>query len=218
MEVPFDYEMYYNTSTICIKPVRQLSYKDEPRLGIFKHCTSESENVKIEEAYYKGLDKFYYYDIKICHTLVRWKYKEFINELLRRGKTQSCVVHISNSLVTNEYNSITPLYEIPYFMVMLKHILTMESNIIIEISNKRYGEFKNYHEPYIKEVITLLESSENVKHYIIREEPYERIITQDSIGTSVLFDDSNTETYVLQEVKRYPNKERIENVSIQFKK
>lgn len=94
----------------------------------------------------------------------------------------------------------------------------MESNIIIEISNKRYGEFKNYHEPYIKEVITLLESSENVKHYIIREEPYERIITQDSIGTNVLFDDSNTETYVLQEVKRYPNKERIENVSIQFKK
>ena len=205
-KLDFDFLYYHNANTICIKPIDSGPIQSHNRnLGIFGRCEDPSSrpNLELEERYYKGLDRFYMYDIKLCHTTFRSQYRDFITELLQRGETETCAVHISNSTVPNEFNSITPLYEINYFKVLLKTILTIKQNVIIEISNKRLGESKPYHDVYEKSVIELLENDSNVKHYMIREEPYERTIYQENGRAVVKFSDENTHPILKKEVTRY---------------
>ena len=208
-ELPFDFSYYYTAKSICIKPVDTGLVKAGHvyPLGIFHSCNHHSSlpDKELEERFYNGLDRFYFYDIKLCHTQQRFNYRNFMNEIYRRSETHRCAIHFSNSTVRNEFNSITQLYDIPYFKIMLKNVLhNMKSEFIIELSNKRIGQTKPYHDVIIDNIAREMDECELLKHYMIREEIYERTWEiYDSGLKEPVFSDEHTSPILKRELVRY---------------
>ena len=93
----------------------------------------------------------------------------------------------------------TSIYDIPYLKSLLLKILTTHSDIVIEISDKRLDETPDYDMYRIDEICDILQNNEKVKHYMIREEIYSRIIHDK--GFIVQFMDNYT--MLRREVIRY---------------
>ena len=202
----FNFLNYYKQRMLCVKPFDDGKIREDGKLIYVDHCTDSSffNNDKLEEEYFSGNGRFYYYDIKLCHTMTRRHYKPFMKELLRRGETENCVLHISNSTVPNQFNSLTSLYDLNYFQVLLGGLLTMEKDLVVELSNKRVNQTPDYEFYKIEEICKMLDNEENVKHYMIREEVYDRELKKDKHapnGVSVNFRD-NYDT-LIKEVIRY---------------
>ena len=175
-ELPFDFSLYHKANSICIRPKQNTDGSTEPEseLVIVRSCSTDSfeNDEELENRYYNGEERIYFFDIKLCHTLLRYKYRDFINELLRRGKTKTCSVHISNNTRLVDHDMV-PVYSIVYLINIIKMILTIETDVIIEISNKTIMNNSSLkYKKMIDKIDNILNSSANVVHYMIREEVY----------------------------------------------
>ena len=201
----FNFEEYQFKKQLCVKPLDNGPHVD-PKLIYVKHCSvpSTENDAELEEEFFSKTGRFYMYDVKLCHTMTRWYYRPFLKEFLRRGEKDNCCLHISNSTVPNKFNAMTSIYDLNYFQILLGGILTMDSDIAIEISNKRVDRTPDYEMYKIEEICKMLDDEPNVKHYMIREEIYTREIIKDKNapnGVQVHFYDSNVE--LIKEVIRY---------------
>jgi hypothetical protein len=201
----FNFEEYQFEKQLCVKPL-DTGQQLDPKLIYVKHCSVPSikNDAELEEEFFSKTGRFYMYDVKLCHTMTRWYYRPFLKEFLRRGKKDDCCLHLSNSTVTNKFNTMTSIYDLNYFQVLLGGILTMDSDIAIEISNKRVDRTPDYEMYKIEEICKMLDDEPNVKHYMIREEIYTREIVKDKHapnGVRAHFYDSNVE--LIKEVIRY---------------
>lgn len=205
----FDFSIYYKRRQICFKPIDQGKQLEHSELGYFNHCTAPSDcsDDKLKEEFYSGNGRFYFYDIKLCHTTNQFQYKDFIKEFLRRGKEYPCVLHLSNSTVPDRFNAMTSIYDIPYFRSLLAKLLTIESDVAVEISDKRVWETPQHEMYRLEEIYNILDNKDNVRHYMIREEIYDRHLKLDPekrSGVDVWFRDNHA--ILRKEVIRYDEK------------
>ena len=203
----FNFTAYQHKRQLCIKPYDdgRIYTEGDETLGLFDNCTVPSiKTPRCDELYnefYSGNGRFYMYDIKLCHTQRRVDYKKFLKEFIRRGNEYPCIVHISNSTVKNEFNSLTSIYDLNYFSTFLGGLLTVEQELVIEISDKRVGPTPEYDMFKINDISKILEDEENVKHFMIREEVYKRKIKKVQNHLDVRFlDDYET---LHKEIIRY---------------
>lgn len=177
-----DFARYLKKKQLCIKPFDDgFNEKEgEDGLGLFDNCLVPSTKTnrcnELYNEFYSGKGRFYVYDIKLCHTKRRIDYKKFLKEFIDRGKQYPCVVHLSNSTVQNEFNNLTSLYDINYFSVFLGALLTIEKDLVVEISDKRTGPRPDYDMFKVDNIYNMLIEEENVKHFMLREEVYTRRI------------------------------------------
>ena len=203
----FDFVNYDKERKFCIKPIDDgNAVLDNLNLGYYNHCTDPSTepNEELKDEFYSGKGRFYYYDVKLCHTTNLNQYNSFITEFIRRGEEYPCILHISNSTVPNRFNSLSSVYDISYFTSILARLTTIKSDIIVEISNKRIEETPDYDMYKIEKISKFLKERENVKHYMLREEIYNRHIKLDNVsysGINVWFEDNYTLLH--EEVIRY---------------
>lgn len=202
-ELPFDFAYYHKANSICIRPIsnENSEYSEERDLCIIRTCTAgvTKTDEELEKRYYNGEERIYFYDIKICNTVYRRQYKKFIHELLRRGKDTECSIHISNDTIVDTENNFISLYTVTYLLTILKVLLTIETNVIVEISNKTTSH--NHSLNYKKVIDTLdemLYNAKNVRHYMIREEVYKKVEQEN--GTYKNEDDYD---HILIEVKKF---------------
>ena len=201
---------------LCIKPLTPGRGGANYGLGYFRHCSDPPSlsNIKLKNRYYTHNDEqFHFYDIKLCHTMTYEHYEEFLNHFITRGKKHNCVVHISNSMVAkmDGVNDLISLYEIDYFQDVLDKILSIEKDLIIEISNKRTTESDDKEQYKILQVEKKLFKCDKVRHYMIIEEIYNRHINPEMIGTGDPWDVQFTDNYVKfhQELRRYDGKPQM---------
>jgi len=197
---------------LCIRPLTPGMYgviaSDD--LGYFPHCitTSTASNLKLKRKYYEDNDtQFHFYDIKLCHTKTYAHYEEFLDHFIERGKKHKCVVHISNSMIPklDGINDLVSIHEIDYFRPVLNKVLTMEQDLIIEISNKISTESNDIEKEKILGLSRKLYKNNKVKHYIILEEIYSRTIHPNLTGPKDPWDINFLDDYVVQhqELRRY---------------
>jgi len=205
----FDFSTYHKRRQLCFKPIDRGQQLEISELGFFNHCTAPSDypDNELEKEFYSGNGRFYFYDIKLCHTTNQFQYKEFIKEILKRGEEYPCVLHISNSTVPDRFNALTSIYDIPYFKSMLGKLLTIKSDLAVEISDKRVWETREHEMYRLKDIFDMLHDKDNVKHYMIREEIYDRHLKLNPnvrSGVEVWFSDSHV--LLRKEVIRYDEK------------
>jgi len=202
-----------NGERLCIKPLMPGRGGRNYGLGYFNHCTSMPtiSNVKLKKRYYEQTDiQFHFYDIKLCHTMTYDHYKEFLDNFIKRGKNHNCVVHISNSMIPRMggVNNLVSLYEIDYFHAVLNKVMSMEKDLIIEISNKIITESNDIEKEKILGLSKKLYNNNKVKHYIILEEIYSRKIHTKTNRPNDPWDIQFLDDYVVQhqELRRYDGK------------
>ena len=209
----FKFSNYMTGERLCIKPLMPGPGGKNYGLGYFAHCTSPSSisNAKLKNRYYEHNDtQFHFYDIKLCHTMTYDHYEEFLNNFIKRGKKHNCVVHISNSMIPimGGVNNLVSLYEIDYFHVVLNKIMTMEKDLIVEVSNKIITESNDIEKEKILGLSKKLYKNNKVKHYIILEEIYSRKIHTKTNRPNDPWDVEFLDDYVVhhQELRRYDGK------------
>ena len=82
---------------ICVRPLSP----ENPELGYFNDCEEMPQKVSnkiVEDEFFSGRGRFYNYDIKLDVHIGIDKYQEFITEFLRRGETDDCLIHFSNTV------------------------------------------------------------------------------------------------------------------------
>lgn len=205
-----------NGERLCIKPLMPGRGGINYGLGYFPHCTSPStiSSMKLKNMYYNVNDtQVHFYDIKLCHTMTYKHYEEFLNRFIERGKKHNCVVHISNSMIAKMegVNDLVSLHEIDYFHAVLNKIMTMEKDLIVEISNKITTESNDIEKEKILGLSKKLYKSKKVKHYIILEEIYSRKIHTKTNQINDPWDIEFLDDYVVhhQELRRYDGKPQM---------
>lgn len=199
-----------NGERLCIKPLMPGAGGRNYGLGYFAHCTSPSSisNVKLKKRYYGHNDtQFHFYDIKLCHTMTYGHYEEFLDNFIKRGKNHNCVVHISNSMIPamGGVNDLVSLYELDYFHAVLNKVMSMENDLIVEVSNKITTESNDIEKEKILGLSKKLYKNNKVKHYIILEEIYSRTIHSMPHEPRDAWDIEFLDDYVVhhQELRRY---------------
>jgi hypothetical protein len=212
----FKFSNYMNGERLCIKPLMPGAGGRNYGLGYFAHCTSPStmSNVKLKKRYYGHHDmQFHFYDIKLCHTMTYGHYEEFLDNFIKRGKNHNCVVHISNSMIPamGGVNDLVSLHEIDYFHVVLNKVMSMENDLIVEVSNKITTESNDIEKEKILGLSKKLYKNNKVKHYIILEEIYKRKINSMNHAPNEPWDIEFLDDYVVhhQELRRYDGKPKM---------
>lgn len=204
----FDFSNYFNATEVCVKPIDYgPPYTTLSELGYFKHCTVVSTNPdrQLEKEFFAGEGRIYFYDVKLCHSTTIDMYDRFLEEFKRRGKKENCAVHISNTIVPNENQSITSLYDLPGLLELIEEVTSINEKMILEISNKRTSTTPVREMKKIDDICkNVLQPKGNVKHYMIREEIYDKelVKNEESLTGYDLFFRDNYEN-LLREVIRY---------------
>lgn len=205
--VKFNFGRYIEQRRICYKPVDDRNtFGPNGKMGFYNHCTDPNhKNIdNLEETFYRGDDVFYFYDVKLCHSMQLSDYDKFIKEYKRRGKTQSCAVHISNTTMPYENSQFKSLYDLDSYEEFIKMLIDIDSDIIVEISNKRLSDTPADEMEKIEKIYDILENAKHVKHYMVRHEVYKHWYEPDRNapgGSAFRFDD-NYEN-LIREVIRY---------------
>ena len=205
----FDFSNYFNAAEVCVKPIDAgPPYTSElSELGYYKHCTIPSTNPdrQLEHDFFKGKDRIYFYDVKLCHSTRLPMYERFLEEYSRRGHNEDCAIHISNTLVPNKESLLTSLYDLPDFVELIEKVISINSRMILEVSNKRTEPTPVSEMKKIDEICkNILQPKGNVKHFMFREEIYDKEISPNkdsSTGVDIFFND-NYEN-LLRETIRY---------------
>ena len=212
----FEFMQYQAGERLCLKPLMPGRGGRNYGLGYFGHCTTSPmvSDIKLKNQYYNENDtQIHFYDIKLCHTMTYEHYEEFLTHFITRGKKHKCVVHISNSMIPimNGTNDLCSLYDVDYFYDILDKVMSIEKDLIIEISNKRTTESDDDEQDKILELSKKLFKCEKVKHYIIIEEIYNRHVNPEMVGSGDPWDVQFTDDYVKQhqELRRYDNKSKM---------
>lgn len=212
----FEFMQYQAGERLCIKPLMPGRGGRNYGLGYFNHCTSPPNisNVKLKDRYYNHTDiQFHFYDIKLCHTMTYGHYEEFLDNFIKRGKKHNCVVHISNSMIAKMegVNDLVSLYEIDYFHAVLNKIMTMEKDLIVEVSNKQITESNDIEKEKILGLSKKLFKCDKVKHYVIIEEIYSRKINTTVKEINDPWDIEFLDDYIVQhqELRRYDGKPQM---------
>ena len=163
---------YKKGKCVCIRPVSNRS-----TLGYFNHCTEPTEvsNQLVENDFFSGADRFLHYDIKLNIDTPFARYQPFITEFLRRGETQDCLVHVSNSIFNfNDENNTVSLYNMPNLLDFIELFTSIPQDIYFELDDKRFSPTSLRELEQVDELCRLLESKSNISKFTIFESIHRR--------------------------------------------
>ena len=170
------YVEYKNGKCLCIRPLA----KKTSTLGYFNHCTEPTQvsNQVVYNEFFSGAGRFFYYDIKLSIDTDFSKYQPFIEEFLRRGETQDCLVHISNTVTEskNDKNTVS-LYNMPNLLDFIEVCTSIPQDIYFDLDDRRFSPTSLRELEQVDKLCRLLESKSNIRKFIITETLHTRYNT-----------------------------------------
>lgn len=163
---------YKKGKCLCIRPLSNRS-----TLGYFNHCTEPTEvsNQLVENEFFSGAGRFLHYDIKLNIDTPFARYQPFITEFLRRGETQDCLVHLSNTIYNfNDENNTVSLYNMPNLLDFIKLFTSIPQDIYFELDDKRFSPTSIRELEQVDKLCRLLESKSNISKFVISETRHKR--------------------------------------------
>lgn len=164
-----DFPTYKDSKCLCVRP---LSLGNQ-QLGYFNHCTEQPQkksNKIVEDEFFSGRGRFYFYDIKLDANVDFSVYQRFITEFLRRGETQDCLIHISNNIdFYRDGNDIEPLYDMPDFLKWIEVTTSIPQNIYFELDDKRFKPTSLRELDEVVKMCKILADKPNVINFLINE-------------------------------------------------
>jgi len=165
---------YKEAKGICVRPLSPITTE----LGYFNHCKEMPQkvsNIEVEDEFFSGKGRFYYYDIKLDSRIGIDKYKKFLTEFLRRGETDDCFVHISNVIWHSALDKdLVSVYDLPHLLELIEVVTSISQNIYFELDDKR---FKPYSIRELTKVVNLcrkLEGIPNILLFLLNESMHTR--------------------------------------------
>lgn len=172
------YLEYKEAKCLCVRPMPEIvGIKLGSTLGYFNHCTDPAEvsNQLVEDEFFSGKGRFYYYDIKLNIDADFSSYQPFITEFLRRSETQDCLVHISNTIYNfNDDNNTVSLYNMPKLIDFIEVLTSIPQYIYFELDDKRFSPTSLRELDQVDELCRLLESKSNIRRFVLNETMHRR--------------------------------------------
>jgi len=163
---------YKKGKCLCIRPLSNKS-----TLGYFNHCTEPTEvsNQLVENEFFSGAGRFLHYDIKLNIDTPFARYQPFITEFLRRGETQDCLVHISNTVTSaiNDNNTVS-LYNMSNLLDFIEVCTSIPQYIYFELDDKRFSPISLRELEQVDKLCRILESKSNIVKFAISETMHTR--------------------------------------------
>jgi len=148
------------------------------QLGYFNHCTEQPQtksNKIVEDEFFNGRGRFYFYDIKLDANVDFSTYQRFITEFLRRGETHDCLIHLSNVVYEPQYDKeLVSIYNMPHLMQFIEVTTSIPQTIYFDLDDKRFGPTSLRELIQVKEMCRILEGIPNILKFLINASVHTR--------------------------------------------
>lgn len=165
---------YKEEKGICVRPLSP----NRTELGYFNHCREHPfsiSNQTVEDEFYSGEGRFYYYDIKLGSHVDIDEYKKFITEFLRRGETDDCLVHISNVMWDRSRDKdLVSIYDLPQLLELIETTIAIPQYVYVDLDDKRFTPITKRELNEVNNLYRLLSDKPNVIGFALNETQYTR--------------------------------------------
>ena len=169
-----NFPSYKLAKCLCVRPLSI----DNPELGYFNHCTEQPQsksNKIVEDEFFSGRGRFYFYDIKLDPNVDFSVYQKFITEFLRRGETYDCLIHLSNVVYEPDYDKeIVSLYNMPHLSQFIEATTAIPQTIYFDLDDKRFEPTSLRELIEIGKLCKKLEGIPNILKFLINESVHTR--------------------------------------------
>jgi len=169
-----DFPTYKDSKCLCVRP---LSLGNQ-QLGYFNHCTEQPQkksNKIVEDEFFSGRGRFYFYDIKLDANVDFSVYQRFITEFLRRGETHDCLIHLSNVVYEPQYDKeLVSIYNMPHLLKFIEVTTAIPQTIYFDLDDKRFGPTTLRELIEVKNLCRRLEDIPNILKFLINETVHTR--------------------------------------------
>ena len=164
-----DFPTYKDSKCLCVRP---LSLGNQ-QLGYFNHCTEQPQkksNKIVEDEFFSGRGRFYFYDIKLDANVDFSTYQRFITEFLRRGETHDCLVHFSNNVYDHQRDKdIVSIYNMPQILQFVEVTTSIPQTIYFELDDKRFKPTSLRELTEVDKWCRKLEGIPNILQFLLNE-------------------------------------------------
>ena len=164
-----DFPTYKDSKCLCVRP---LSLGNQ-QLGYFNHCTEQPQkksNKIVEDEFFSGRGRFYFYDIKLDANVDFSVYQRFITEFLRRGETHDCLIHLSNVVYEPQYDKeLVSIYNMPHLMQFIEVTTSIPQTIYFELDDKRFKPTSLRELTEVDKWCRKLEGIPNILQFLLNE-------------------------------------------------
>jgi hypothetical protein len=160
---------------LCVRPLAG----NNPQLGYFNHCTEHNPGSKsnkiVEDEFFSGRGRFYWYDIKLDSNVDFSAYQKFITEFLRRGETYDCLIHLSNVIYEHQYDKeLVSLYDLPHLSQFIEVTTAIPQTIYFDLDDKRFDSTSLRELLEVDKLCRKLEGIPNISYFLINESVHTR--------------------------------------------
>jgi hypothetical protein len=158
---------YKLAKCLCVRPLSP----DNPELGYFNSCTEQPQsksNKIVEDEFFSGRGRFYWYDIKLDSSVDFSVYQKFITEFLRRGETHDCLIHLSNVIYEPQYDKeLVSLYNMPHLSQFIEVTSSIPQTIYFDLDDKRFEPTSLRELIEVDKLCRKLEGIPNISYFLI---------------------------------------------------
>jgi len=169
-----NFPTYKDSKCLCVRPLGM----GNSQLGYFNHCTEQPQtksNKIVEDEFFNGRGRFYFYDIKLDANVDFSTYQRFITEFLRRGETHDCLIHLSNVVYEPQYDKeLVSIYNMPHLMQFIEVTTSIPQTIYFDLDDKRFGPTSLRELIQVKEMCRILEGIPNILKFLINASVHTR--------------------------------------------